>query len=115
MCAAAVRIEHDDERDEQPAQHEREERQLEDVEADVDVELLVGDAEFACVTEQQPALPLADRRQREEHGEEHGGAVADETQTMAEHVVEPLDVRVHVRRERCGRHSVGDEQVETPR
>ena len=50
--------------DEQPVEHERDERQLEHVEADVVAELRVGDAERLAVAEHQPVLPAADRRAR---------------------------------------------------
>ena len=48
---------HHDQRGEQPVDHERHERQLEDVEADVGTELGVGDAELAgrCGTAATPA------------------------------------------------------------
>ncbi len=50
---------HDHERGEQPVDRERDERQLEHVEADVDAELCIVDTEPLAVAEQQPLLPLA--------------------------------------------------------
>ena len=44
---------------ERPADQEVEERQAEDVEADVAAELRVGEAEVGGVDEEQPRLPLA--------------------------------------------------------
>ena len=44
-----------------PVHNERKEWQLEDVEADVLVELGVGGVERAAVAEQDPVVPLADR------------------------------------------------------
>ena len=102
---------HEHHGDEQPVEHEAEERQLEHVEADVGAELGVGAAERLAVAEQQPRLPL--RRGREgEHDREHAGAgVAEQPQAVAEHLVEALDVGVHVGREaasaRAGRRSAG--------
>ena len=58
--------EHEDHGDEQPVEHEAEERQLEHVEPDVGVELRVVDAERLAVAEQQPRLPLRRRRQGDE-------------------------------------------------
>ena len=98
-------------RREQPVDREREERQLEHVEADVDVELRVAHAERHAVAEQQPFLPVRRRRQRQDEGEHDRRGVADEAQPVPEHLVEALDVRVHVGREllpaRRGRRSTG--------
>ena len=62
--------------DEQPVEHEAEERQLEHVEADVGAELGVGLPERLAVAEQQPRLPLRRRRQRDHHRQHAGAGVA---------------------------------------
>ena len=85
--------------DEQPVEHEPEERQLEHVEPDVGVELPVGDAERAAVAEQQPRLPLGGRREGDEDRQHERAAVAQQPQALPEDLVEPLDVRVGVGRE----------------
>ena len=60
-----VEDDRDDQRDDQdgqrPVDHEVHERQLEDVEADVLVELRILDPEVAAVAEEDPVLPFADR------------------------------------------------------
>ena len=61
-----------DEDGQRPVHHEGEEGQLEDVEADVLVELRVLDAEAAAVAEQDPVLPLADRPGRGDQGQHEG-------------------------------------------
>jgi hypothetical protein len=103
---------HHDQGGEQPVEHERQERQLEDVETDVGVELCVGDAELTCIAEQQPVLPQGHGGQREEQREQQGDGVPDDAQALAEQLVEPFHVGVHVRREMCRCSPVRDEQVQ---
>ena len=104
--------EHEDHGDEQPVEHEAEERQLEHVEPDVGVELRIVAAEGLAVAEQQPGLPLRRRRQGD-HQRQHGRAeVAEQAQAVPEQLVEPLDVGMHVRREVRRREAVGDQQVD---
>ena len=102
---------HHDRGDEQPVEHEAEERQLEHVEADVDAELGVGGAEALAVAEQQPRLPLPGGGRGEGEGEQGGDEVAVEPEAPTEHLVEALDVGVHVGREPGGREPVGDGEV----
>jgi hypothetical protein len=56
-------------RKEQPVEHERDERQLEHVEADVVAELRIVDAERLAVAEHEPVLPTADGRRCEQQAE----------------------------------------------
>ena len=51
--------------------------QLEDVEADVLVELGVGDAEVAAVAEEDPVVPLPDGPRRPDQGQDEGQADVD--------------------------------------
>ena len=78
----------DDERDDQdrqrPVDDEVHERELEDVEADVLVELGVLNPEVAAVAEEDPVLPLADRARRR-----------DERHDQRQHDVEPPGVGPH--------------------
>ena len=60
-----------------PVHDEDQERELEDVEADVLVELGVGDAEVAAVAEQDPVVPLPDRPRRPDQGQDEGEADVD--------------------------------------
>ena len=103
---------HHDRRRVQPVESERQERQLEHVEPDISTELRVVDAEVARVPKQQPVLPLLGGWQREHQSEEHGGAVADETQATPEHLVESLDVGMHIRWEHARREPIGEPQVD---
>ena len=102
---------HDDHREEQPVEHEAEERQLEHVETDVGPELGVGHIERLTVPEQQPRLPLCRRRQREEEREHRGHCVAVHAESPSERLVEALDDGVGVgwKTGRC--ELVGDRQV----
>ena len=104
--------EHQRHRDEQPVEHEAQERQLEHVEPDVDAELGVGPAERAAVAEQHPLLPLGRRRQGHDDRQEDGTGVAHEPQSVPEHLVEALHDRMDVGGEALGRQPVGDEQVD---
>ena len=69
-------VEHDgdgqrhDEDGQRPVDDEGQEGQLEDVEADVLVELGVRDIEVAAVAEQDPVVPLADRPRRADEGQD---------------------------------------------
>ena len=103
---------HHDERREQPVDGERDERQLEDVEPDVDVELGVLDTERLAVAEQQPVLPPRHRRKGEHDRQHERRAVPHQPQTLPEHLVEAFDVGVHVGRELGRGGSVGHVQVE---
>ena len=67
----------DDQRGEQPGDHERQEGQLEDVEADVGVELRVLHTEVDAVDEQQPLVPLAGDTGPGDDGEQEGHARPD--------------------------------------
>ena len=66
-----------DEDGERPVDAEDQERQLEDVEADVLVELRVRDPEVAAVAEQDPVVPLADRPRRADEREHEGDRDVD--------------------------------------
>ncbi len=103
---------HQDDRDEQPVEQEGQERQLKDVEAHIGTELWIVHIERLRVAEQQPRLPLRNSRQCDDDGHQQRRGVPDQPQTLAEHLVEALDVRVHVRRERRRRGAIGDEQVD---
>jgi hypothetical protein len=103
---------HHDQGGEQPVEHERQERQLEDVEADVRAELGVDDAELTGISEQQPVLPQRDGRKREQQREQQSDAVAHDAQALAEEFVEPFDVGVHIGREVRRSGTIGDEQIE---
>ena len=111
MCCSGQEQDHDQRRV-QPVEQERQERQLENVEPDIGTELGIGDAELAGIAEQQPVLPQSHRRERQQQCEQQGDAVTHHTETLAEQLVEPLDVRMHIGRElrRCS--PVGDQQVE---
>ena len=98
--------------DEQPIEDERQERQVEDVEPDIGAELGICDTERLAVAEQQPRLPLRRRRQSDDHRQHAGREVAEEPEPVPEQLVEPLDVRVDVRREAARGQLVGDEKVE---
>ena len=95
----------------EPTDRERDERQTEHVEADVFAELRIFDAERLAVTEQQPLLPLAGGRQREQQAEHCRRSETHQAQATTEEVMEPLDHRVHVGREGHRRQTVGDDEV----
>ena len=101
-----------DHRGVEPVEGERQERQLEHVEADIGPELRISHSEVARVPEQQPVLPLRGGRQREHEPEEHRRAVANESEPTAEHLVEPLHVGMHVGREHARREPVREPQVQ---
>ena len=102
----------DDQRSEGPVDQEGQEGQLEHVEADVTTELVVGRTEALRVPEQQPFLPATNRRGGQQQCKECGDAVAHETQSTTEDLVEAFDIGVDVRRELLGCQAVGHEQVD---
>ena len=75
-------------------------------------ELRVGDPEALRVAEHQPVLPVTDRGRSEQEAGDGGDGDAERTQTVTEELVEPLDHRVGVGRERRRRQAVGDHQVQ---
>ena len=66
-----------DEDGQRPVHDEGQERELEDIEADVLVELGVGDAEAAAVAEQDPVVPLPDRARRPDQRQDEGETYVD--------------------------------------
>ena len=78
---------HDDERPEHPADQELYERQLEDIEADVLVELRVFDAEVHAVEEQHGLLPLPAGAAAHNQGEQDGDHHAHQPTAMANRIV----------------------------
>ena len=99
-------------RGEEPVEHEGDERQPEHVEADVVMELCVGDPEALRVAEHQPVLPVTDGRRSEQQAGDGGDGDAEGAQPVTEELVEPLDHRVGVGGERRRRETVGDDQVQ---
>lgn len=99
-------------RQEQPVEHERDERQLEHVEADVVAEVAIGDAERLAVAEHQPVLPTADGGHCEQEPEHDGDREPEDAHAVPEELVEALDQRVRVGRERSGRQPIGDDEVQ---
>ncbi len=111
---------HDHEAGEQPVDDEPDERQLEDVEADVLAELRVGLVEVDPVREQDPLLPLRrdpdPRDEREEHGHRDpdaagvalgGLAVPGDHLVFGRHRPDP-----QARREPVGDHEVDEHDHE---
>ena len=89
---------HDDEPGEEPVDHELDERQVEDVEADVLVELRVLDAELDAVREQDPLPPLRRDTDPGDQGEEQRDADADPTPEASGGLLVPGDELVLGRR-----------------
>ena len=99
-------------RQEQPVEHERDEWQLEHVEADVVAKVLIRATERLAVAEHQPVLPASDGRCREQQAEDHGDSEAEQPHAMTEELVEALDQWVGVGRETGRRKAIGDDQVQ---
>src|SRR4051812_34383848 len=72
----------EDQRDKQPVEHERDEGQPEHVEADVVMELTVGNVEPLRVAEHQPVLPMADGGCGEEQAGEAGNSYPQQSQAV---------------------------------
>ena len=104
---------HDHRGGEQPVDDERQERQLEDVEADVDMELRVLDVEGHVVPEQQPLLPLARRARARDHSKEQRDRDAHQAGAPPDELAVPLDqLLLGTRRPELRRDAVGDEEVD---
>ena len=82
---------HDDQRHEQPVHREGQERELEDVEPDVDPELRVLDAEVDPVAEQDPGLPLGGDARAGDDREHHGDHEPHRALPTADDLVVPLE------------------------
>ena len=112
---------HDDEPAEEPLGDELQERQLEDVEADVFVELRILDVERDVVDEQHPLLPLRRHADAEDEREEERDADADPTRVArGRGLVAPDQLvfgagRPVLRRQPVGNHEVGEHQHEEDR
>ena len=98
---------------EQPVEHERQERQLEHVEPDIDAELVVGATERALLRNSSHSCQCDVAGNARMSPSTAAVGIADETQSTAEHLVEALDDGMHVGREVRGGQAVGDGQVET--
>ncbi len=104
--------EHDDEGREGPLEQELEERELEDVEAHVGVELWILDPEVDAVPEQDPLVPTRRHPSAGDEREQHRDPHADPTGVGADHLAVPLDeLLLGARRHEGGRQPVGDDQV----
>jgi hypothetical protein len=109
---------HDQQRGEQPVDHERHERQPEHVEPDVLVELGVLDAEVAAVLEQDPRVPLGrrprpgDQGQQRRHPEPHLGGPAGHQVVVALQQLVLGPGRAERRRHDLGDVEVGPRQQE---
>ena len=102
----------DDQRGEQPGDHERQEGQLEDVEADVGVELRVLHTEVDAVDEQQPLVPLAGDSGPGDDGEQEGHARPDPAGAVVDDVVvAPEQVLFGTHGREPGSDAVSDDQV----
>ena len=103
---------HHDDGEEHPVQQPLDERELEDVEADVLVELGVGGLKVDVVAEQIPVVPLLVGAHPGEEGEDNGGDDADQSSPLGVDLAVPLHQVVlrsdgrHIRR-----HPVGDGQA----
>jgi hypothetical protein len=104
---------HHDEGAEEPVDHEGDERQLEDVEADIAAELGIGNTEVHPVSEQDPVPPVTAHASTDELRGQDGGEQAGEGRPAVEEGVDGLE-RVLFRsgRAEAGSQTVGDEQVE---
>jgi hypothetical protein len=104
--------EDDQQRGEQPVDHEGQERQLEHVEPDVAVELRVLDAEVAAVGEQEPRVPLGRHAGAGDEGQHPGHDAPDPTGPLGHEVVVALEQLVLGARQPVRRgDAVRDEQV----
>ena len=105
--------EDDDEGGERPIDHIGQERQLEEIEADVGAELRVGDPEVLTVDEQQPLFPLRLHTGGGEQGEEKRHHRAHQPRTAGDEIVvagEEFLLRAGYSSLR--RRAVGEEEVE---
>ncbi len=106
---------HDHEPGEEPLEHELDERELEDVEADVLVELRILDAEVDAVREKDPLAPLRGHADARDQREEDRDADPDAADEPPGHLLVAGDHLVFRRhrtlRAQPGRQPVGDEQV----
>ena len=105
--------EDDDEGGERPIDHIGQERQLEEIEADVGAELRVGDPEVLTVDEQQPLFPLRLHTGGGEQGEEERHHRAHQPGTAGDEIVvagEEFLLRAGYSSLR--RRAVGEEEVE---
>ena len=105
--------EDDDEGGERPIDHIGQERQLEEIEADVGAELRVGNPEVLTVDEQQPLFPLRLHTGGGEQGEEERhhsanqpGAAGDEI------VVAGEEFLLRARHSSLWRRAVGEKEIE---
>ncbi len=98
---------------EQPGDHEGQERQLEDVEADVGVELRVLDAEVHPVGEQEPVVPLARHPGPGDQGEQQAHPDPDPARALVHDLVVPAQqLLLGAHGPEAGGDPVGDEQVD---
>ena len=104
--------EHHDQRFEGPAEQELDERQLEDVEADVLVVLGVGGPEGDVVAEQIPVVPLPVGADSGQQGEDRGGDDPHRPGVRADDIAVAHHQLVgRARRRLVGGDPVGDDQV----
>jgi len=82
---------HDHEPGEEPLEHELDERELEDVEADVLVELRILDAEVDAVREEDPLTPLRRHADPRDEREEDRDPDADATGEATRHLLVARD------------------------